>query len=63
MSVAEHTEKKPGKWSCQVVRERVISDFREFRFTWNGFFRWTGITALYRYLAGLRTDQEPPAAR
>ncbi len=46
MSVTEHTEKKPGKWSAEVVRERVISDFRDFRFTWGGFFRWTGRIAL-----------------
>ena len=24
------------------LRERIISDFRDFRFTWSGFFRWTG---------------------
>jgi len=24
----------------------VVSDFRNFRFTWNGFFKWTGITLL-----------------
>ena len=55
MSVTEHTEKKPRKWSRQVVRERVISDFRDFRFTWNGFFRWTGITVLAVLVAAIVT--------
>ena len=25
------------------LRERVVADFRDFRFTWGGFLRWTGI--------------------
>ena len=28
------------------MRERILSDFRDFRFTWRGFFKWTGITLL-----------------
>ena len=55
MSVTEHTEKKPGKWSAEVVRERVISNFRDFRFTWSGFFRWTGITILAVLVAAVIT--------
>ena len=55
MSVTEHTEKKPGKWSREAVRERVISDFRDFRFTWNGFFRWTGIIFLAVLVAAVIT--------
>jgi hypothetical protein len=36
----------------------VIADFRDFRFTWNGFFRWTGITVLAVLIAAiLGTDE------
>jgi uncharacterized protein involved in outer membrane biogenesis len=55
MSVTEHTEKKPGKWSREAVRVRVISDFRDFRFTWNGFFRWAGFTVLAVLIAAIVT--------
>ncbi len=46
MSVTEHTEKNRLKSALQGARHRVMSDFRDFRFTWNGFFKWTGITLL-----------------
>jgi uncharacterized protein involved in outer membrane biogenesis len=26
-----------------IWRDRVLADFRDFRFSWAGFFRWTGI--------------------
>ena len=45
MSVSEY----PGKnrpWSKEDVRERIVSDFRDLRFTWRGFFKWTGATIL-----------------
>jgi len=45
MSVSEY----PGKnrpWSKEDVRERIVSDFRDLRFTWRGFFKWTGATLL-----------------
>jgi uncharacterized protein involved in outer membrane biogenesis len=32
------------KWTRDEVRERIVSDFRDFHFTWRGFFKWTGIT-------------------
>ncbi|HKB95328.1 MAG TPA: AsmA family protein, partial [Rhizomicrobium sp.] len=34
------------KWTRDEVRERIISDFRDFHFTWRGFFKWSGITLL-----------------
>src|SRR3954465_13854337 len=55
MSVTEHRDKPPGRWSRQALRERVISDFRDFRFTWSGFFRWTGITILAVLIAAIIT--------
>ena len=45
MTVTEN----PGKhrpWSKEDVRERIIADFRDTRFTWRGFLKWTGATLL-----------------
>jgi uncharacterized protein involved in outer membrane biogenesis len=36
-------------------RDRVWADFRDFRFTWPGFARWTGVTILAFLIAGLIT--------
>jgi uncharacterized protein involved in outer membrane biogenesis len=55
MSVTEHRDHKPGKYSREALQERVISDFRDFRFTWSGFFRWTGITFLAVLVAAIVT--------
>ena len=52
MSVSEY----PGKnrpWSKEEIRERIVSDFRDFRFTWRGFFKWTGATFLGVILGAL----------
>ena len=38
-----------------VARERVVADFRDFRFPWSGFFRWTGITVLAVITAAIIT--------
>lgn len=35
--------------------ERIIADFRDFRFTWRGFWRWTGITLAAILVAALVT--------
>ncbi|HKY18752.1 MAG TPA: AsmA family protein [Rhizomicrobium sp.] len=36
---------KPGlTWTRAALRERIVSDFRDFHFTWAGFFKWNGIT-------------------
>ena len=42
MAVTEHPQKL--KWTREEVRERIVSDFRDFHFTWAGFFKWSGIT-------------------
>jgi uncharacterized protein involved in outer membrane biogenesis len=35
--------------------ERIIADFRDFRFTWRGFWRWSGITLAAVLVAALVT--------
>lgn len=55
MSVTEQPGNKPGKWSREALRERAISDFRDFRFTWTGFFRWAGLTVLAVLIAAIAT--------
>ncbi len=55
MSVTEHPQGRPPKWSREAVKQRVISDFRDFRFTWGGFFRWAGITLLAVLIAAIVT--------
>ena len=36
-------------------RDRVIADFRDFRFSWAGFFRWTGIVLAAFLVAAIIT--------
>jgi uncharacterized protein involved in outer membrane biogenesis len=55
MSVTEHPAKTRLKTGLEVARARIVSDFRDFRFTWQGFFKWTGITVLAVLLAALIT--------
>jgi uncharacterized protein involved in outer membrane biogenesis len=43
MSVSEDSGKQ-SFW--EAARARIAADFRDFRFTWGGFFKWSGITAL-----------------
>ena len=38
--------RKGRPWSKEDIRERIVSDFRDLRFTWRGFFKWTGATIL-----------------
>lgn len=45
MSVSDYSGKH-RPWSKEDVRERIVSDFRDMRFTWRGFFKWTGATLL-----------------
>ncbi|HJS46152.1 MAG TPA: AsmA family protein [Rhizomicrobium sp.] len=33
-------------WTRAAVGERIIADFRDFKFTWGGFFKWSGITLI-----------------
>src|ERR1700744_5015405 len=51
MSVTESRNQHAHGWSAEAVRERIISDFRDFEFTWRGFFKWSG-TVLIGLLAG-----------
>src|SRR5438552_4042069 len=54
MSVSHHhPDKFQEHWSR--ARERIVSDFRDFRFTWRGFFKWTGITLLALLLGAVIT--------
>lgn len=55
MSVTAHWDKNRLKSTYRGFRERVIADFRDFRFTWNGFFKWSGITILALLVAALVT--------
>jgi uncharacterized protein involved in outer membrane biogenesis len=55
MSVTPHTDKFHHPWSRAAVRERIVSDFRDFHFTWRGFFKWTGVTLLALLFAAVVT--------
>ncbi len=55
MSVTPHSDKFHDPWSRAAMRERIVSDFRDFRFTWRGFFKWTGITLLALLFAAVVT--------
>lgn len=46
MPVTASSHKIRLKSAWDGARHRVMSDFRDFRFTWNGFFKWSGITLL-----------------
>ncbi|HEY2009070.1 MAG TPA: AsmA family protein [Rhizomicrobium sp.] len=51
MSVTDHGNHHAYGWSKAAVRERIISDFRDFQFTWRGLFKWSG-TVLLGFLVG-----------
>src|SRR6266702_3307310 len=53
MAVTAHPHRQG--WTRQEVRERIVSDFRDFHFTWRGFFKWTGITLLAVLFAAIVT--------
>ena len=50
MSVLEHSTRLKSLW-----RDHIVPDFRDFRFTWGGFFKWTGITLLAVLIAAIVT--------
>ncbi len=52
MSVTENSAKSRLR---SVWEDRILADFRDFRFTWSGFFRWTGITLLAVLVAAIVT--------
>src|SRR5580700_9249412 len=37
------------------LRERIVADFRDFRFSWAGFFKWTGIVVAAVLFAAIIT--------
>src|SRR6516164_8782 len=55
MSVLGHPKIYQDRWSWAAVRERAVSDFRDFHFTWRGFFKWSGITLLAILFAAIVT--------
>lgn len=44
MSDTQQNSGNPQPWNR--VRERIIADFRDFTFTWKGFWTWSAITLL-----------------
>ncbi|HET7084772.1 MAG TPA: AsmA family protein [Rhizomicrobium sp.] len=55
MSVLGHSESFHDRWSRAAVRERIVSDFRDFHFTGRGFLKWSGITLLAVLFAAIVT--------
>src|ERR1041385_5431114 len=51
MAVTERS----AQWTREAIRDRIASDFREFRFSWGGFFRWSGITLIAVLIAAIVT--------
>src|SRR5438128_2725593 len=49
----QHKSRLTDFWS--TARERVVADFRDFRFTWAGFWRWTGIVVSAVLVAAIVT--------
>src|SRR5476649_765649 len=50
MSVTEHSARLKSIW-----REHIVPDFRDFRFSWSGLLKWTGVTLLALLIAALVT--------
>jgi hypothetical protein len=52
MSLVQHIEisRMRGIW-----RDRILADFRDFRFSWTGFLRWTGIVVAAFLVAAIIT--------
>jgi hypothetical protein len=46
MAVTDHRNHQAHGWSRHAVQERIVSDFRDFEFSWRGFFKWTLTTIL-----------------
>ncbi|HWU56993.1 MAG TPA: AsmA family protein, partial [Rhizomicrobium sp.] len=55
MSVTPHSDGFRDPWSRAAVRERILADFRDFQFTWRGFFKWSGVTLVAFLFASLVT--------
>jgi uncharacterized protein involved in outer membrane biogenesis len=52
MSVTDHRNHHAYGWSLAAIQERIVSDFRDFRFTWRGFIKWT-LTILVGLIVGV----------
>jgi hypothetical protein len=52
MSLVRHTETTGWR---HVWHDRIVADFRDFRFTWPGFVRWTGTVVVAFLIAALIT--------
>ncbi|HVW72687.1 MAG TPA: AsmA family protein [Rhizomicrobium sp.] len=46
MAVTDHRTHDAYGWSRHALQERIVSDFRDFEFSWRGFFKWTLATIL-----------------
>jgi uncharacterized protein involved in outer membrane biogenesis len=55
MPVLPPSENSRMKAGWDVARARILADFRDLRFTWSGFFKWTGITLLAFLVAAIIT--------
>jgi uncharacterized protein involved in outer membrane biogenesis len=55
MPVLQPSGNNRMKAGWDMARARVVADFRDFRFTWGGFFKWTGITLLAFLVAAIIT--------
>ena len=52
MSLTDQTEISP--WRA-FLRDHILADFTQFRFSWSGFFRWTGIVLAAFLIAAIVT--------
>ncbi len=55
MAVSSHPDKYQDFWSRAAMRERIVADFRDFQFSWRGFFKWTGVTLFAILVAAVIT--------
>ncbi len=53
MSLTQNNKSPLG--GLAAAQERIVADFRDFRFTWRGFWRWTAITVGAILVAALVT--------
>lgn len=53
MSMTEFWRRLQLKSAIAGMRDGVVADFRETRFSWQGFFKWSGITLLAILVAAI----------
>jgi uncharacterized protein involved in outer membrane biogenesis len=44
LSVTEQNRGNPRPWTWEWTREAIVADFRDFQFTWHGFWKWAFVT-------------------